>query len=416
MTDQDGRFAITREKYLSSLDPRLSDAVCAVIDDLIEWSHESSLIDEFSDGERGPAFTPKVSRPDKECRTFYIQADGWVVIPIRWMNDRLPFSDHSKAQELVSRIEEIPGSIVTEKANDGFPKFPVASLISSTHFSKFIETLEWIIEEIRSTDGTPVERQIWVYGNPDKSDLGFESPAHLTQYIKEGVFSTESGRYRHTLIRNADIIILSRDGMAFGHFEIEARIKPTEFDITEYPPVKSVYLVRKSVLYNRRVRLTEIRITGIQFGRKITEVVFNELLMRAEGGQEFRNVPPIPEEIQTSTRYFEGAVTTITVNSYERNSEARQKCLQHHGYSCAVCGFSMADLYGELGKTVIHVHHLREISSIGKEYEVDPINDLRPVCPNCHAVLHTELPVMPIEKLRKLLSERKPIQWPAQLH
>jgi hypothetical protein len=37
---------------------------------------------------------------------------------------------------------------------------------------------------------------------------------------------------------------------------------------------------------------------------------------------------------------------------------------------------------------VIHVHHLRPQSSIGKRYRVNPIADLRPVCPNCHMVLH----------------------------
>jgi 5-methylcytosine-specific restriction protein A len=66
-----------------------------------------------------------------------------------------------------------------------------------------------------------------------------------------------------------------------------------------------------------------------------------------------------------------------------------------------------------LGDKVIHVHHLRELASIGKEYEVDPILELRPVCPNCHAILHADREVMAIEDLQKVLSERPPVQWPA---
>ena len=61
----------------------------------------------------------------------------------------------------------------------------------------------------------------------------------------------------------------------------------------------------------------------------------------------------------------------------------------------------MADLYGTLGEGVIHVHHLRELASLGEEYEVDPIKDLRPVCPNCHAILHTSSPAMTITQLQK---------------
>lgn len=120
----------------------------------------------------------------------------------------------------------------------------------------------------------------------------------------------------------------------------------------------------------------------------------------------------IPEEVDSSKTYLEGAVRTITVNAYERSREARSKCVKHHGWNCGVCGLAMADLYGTLGEGVIHVHHLRELASLGEEYEVDPIKDLRPVCPNCHAILHTSTPAMTIMQLQKVLSGRKPIQWP----
>lgn len=43
------------------------------------------------------------------------------------------------------------------------------------------------------------------------------------------------------------------------------------------------------------------------------------------------------------------------------------------------------------------------MSEIGMEYEVDPIADLRPVCPNCHAVLHLGGECRGIEEVRQLL-------------
>jgi len=120
----------------------------------------------------------------------------------------------------------------------------------------------------------------------------------------------------------------------------------------------------------------------------------------------------ITEEVRPSDKYSEGAVRTVLVNAYERNPAAREKCIAHYGWTCAVCRFRMTDLYGKDGKEVIHVHHLRELSRLGKRYEVDPITDLRPVCPNCHAILHTRSPAMSIQQLRKLLAARKPIPWP----
>ena len=95
-----------------------------------------------------------------------------------------------------------------------------------------------------------------------------------------------------------------------------------------------------------------------------------------------------PDEIKDNAPHLEGAKKRVTINAYERNPKARKKCLDCYGYKCSVCEFDFEKIYGELGKDYIHVHHLKEISAVGGQYQVDPINDLRPVCPNCHAMLH----------------------------
>jgi len=96
----------------------------------------------------------------------------------------------------------------------------------------------------------------------------------------------------------------------------------------------------------------------------------------------------LPGEIVDGRPYREGAKRSVVVNSYERDPRARQACLDHYGSSCAVCGFDFERAYGEAASGFIHVHHLRALADIGEEYVVDPVSDLRPVCPNCHAVIH----------------------------
>jgi 5-methylcytosine-specific restriction protein A len=61
-------------------------------------------------------------------------------------------------------------------------------------------------------------------------------------------------------------------------------------------------------------------------------------------------------------------------------------------------------MYGDIGKGFIHVHHLKPVSQIGETYEVDPINDLRPVCPNCHAMLHRPEETLTIEELKLMVT------------
>ena len=102
-------------------------------------------------------------------------------------------------------------------------------------------------------------------------------------------------------------------------------------------------------------------------------------------------------------QYPEGSVRSVLINEYKRNPKARAVCLAHYGHSCFVCNFNFGDVYGSIGNDFIHVHHLKEISSSDEEYSVDPINDLRPLCPNCHAMVHTQKPAIAPEELRKLL-------------
>ncbi len=107
-----------------------------------------------------------------------------------------------------------------------------------------------------------------------------------------------------------------------------------------------------------------------------------------------------PDELDISEKLFEGIPKTVLVNSYERNPIARAKCIEHHGVQCFVCEFDFEKEYGDIGKGFIHVHHLTQLSEIRQGYEVDPVNDLRPVCPNCHAMLHKRNPPFTIDELK----------------
>lgn len=110
-----------------------------------------------------------------------------------------------------------------------------------------------------------------------------------------------------------------------------------------------------------------------------------------------------PDEIATPSLYYEGVSTTVAVNAYERDPRARKACIEHYGAVCSVCGLDFGVMYGTLGQGFIHVHHIVPLSTIRKSYVVNPIKDLRPVCPNCHAMLHRGAEVLTIEQLKDIL-------------
>ncbi|MEG4208991.1 helix-turn-helix domain-containing protein [Microcoleus sp. S13_B4] len=109
-------------------------------------------------------------------------------------------------------------------------------------------------------------------------------------------------------------------------------------------------------------------------------------------------------EVEETQTFKEGSSRQVRLNRYERNPQARKKCIEFYGTDCWICGFDFEKVFGEKGKGLIHVHHLIPLSKMNKEYEVNPREDLRPVCPNCHAMIHRKNPPYSIEELKSLLN------------
>jgi len=118
----------------------------------------------------------------------------------------------------------------------------------------------------------------------------------------------------------------------------------------------------------------------------------------------------IAEEISGETNFHEGSLRQIQVNAYERDSAARTACIRHYGAKCFVCGFNFENVYGQIGAGYIHVHHLVPLSQIRWEYSVDPIRDLRPVCPNCHAMIHLRGKPFTLDEVQRFIREVSAVQ------
>jgi 5-methylcytosine-specific restriction protein A len=119
--------------------------------------------------------------------------------------------------------------------------------------------------------------------------------------------------------------------------------------------------------------------------------------------------PPTPlegEERIPPTLYSEGRARQLLVNAYERDPKARKACIAHYSCKCQICDFDFGQAYGTLGEGFIHVHHRVPLATIAKTYTVDPIKDMIPVCPNCHAMLHCGPEPPSVEELGAIVQSR----------
>ncbi len=56
-----------------------------------------------------------------------------------------------------------------------------------------------------------------------------------------------------------------------------------------------------------------------------------------------------PDEVTEDEVHVEGALRRVTVNAYERNPDARRRCIERHKPICQACTFDFEATYGDIG-------------------------------------------------------------------
>ena len=100
---------------------------------------------------------------------------------------------------------------------------------------------------------------------------------------------------------------------------------------------------------------------------------------------------PSPELAEDTASSLEGRLIESWSTRRERDPDNRARCLAIHKEArCAVCEMNFLEEYGEIGRDFIHVHHEHPLgASNDNTGDIhDPENAMKPVCPNCHAMLH----------------------------
>ncbi|MHA7238934.1 HNH endonuclease [Arthrobacter sp. TMS1-12-1] len=82
----------------------------------------------------------------------------------------------------------------------------------------------------------------------------------------------------------------------------------------------------------------------------------------------------------------------VQVNRFEHDPDVRRIVVAHRGSSCHACGLDFEQRYGLTGGDLIQLHHVTPQEYVDADYEPDPLVDLVPLCPTCHAVAHSRWP------------------------
>ncbi len=126
------------------------------------------------------------------------------------------------------------------------------------------------------------------------------------------------------------------------------------------------------------------------------------------------SVSPALELTEDTASSLEGRLIPTWSTRRERDAKNRARCLEVHEPRCLVCKMSFLEEYGEIGRDFIHVHHERPLASSDADNGTVhvPACDMKPVCPNCHVMLHRGMnaqkgEVRSIAELRALRGQAK---------
>jgi|HubBroStandDraft_1064217.scaffolds.fasta_scaffold271934_2 hypothetical protein len=111
------------------------------------------------------------------------------------------------------------------------------------------------------------------------------------------------------------------------------------------------------------------------------------------------------ENVGVGEQYIEGERQPREIEVRSRSEKARRACVAHWGVKCYACGFDFGRFYGGRGDGFIEVHHRKLLSSADSGREVNPIDDLIPLCANCHRIVHLESPPLDVDILRAELAD-----------
>jgi len=196
--------------------------------------------------------------------------------------------------------------------------------------------------------------------------VAYEMKKGDTIYVKEGKYIIGKGTVLGPYTYDRQNRIIDPNGYPWNHQV------PVKWQI-DFPPIQILLGAEQFTvipLTEDKVEALESRIIQTRENIRRLEVTEGELL-RAEAAFRKRN----------------------------RTIIAAKKALSDG--TCEVCGMRFADTY-EIKESCLVAHHKKPIGG-RKRASTTTVDDIALLCPNCHAVAHTEEPPLPTVEIRKML-------------
>ncbi len=144
--------------FFEHLQQKQDLAQLTVAQDIYQWAKEHSLLIEWSKNSKFPAFFINLEYKGKKFKPIEVLAgtsmdESNAIIQLNFaeLKNKPPFEDETKRMKLLYRLNDIRGIHIPETKIEGYPSIPLSSLKEQMVLTAFLDTIDWVIREIKST-------------------------------------------------------------------------------------------------------------------------------------------------------------------------------------------------------------------------------------------------------------------------
>ncbi|MCX6678312.1 MAG: hypothetical protein NTU95_10295 [Methanothrix sp.] len=138
-----------KPSFLISLTENIGPKGAEVANQILNWAETKMLKIDWGKGSTKGMFQPLVEYEGHIHHTISIWTYGKIQIEFVYMEP--PFDTEDKRHELIDHLNKIQGVSIPLNKTTGEPSIPIELFYDENKLKQFIATLDWVVEEIKST-------------------------------------------------------------------------------------------------------------------------------------------------------------------------------------------------------------------------------------------------------------------------
>jgi len=136
---------LTAEEFATALDERCSPDEATGVQTLMQWCEESGGWVSYGTGSAYPACYLNWRGPTGAIWPLIAMLPNYMQVPLEALEVRPPFDDPTRLAEFRSRLQNVPGVLLT---TDRRPSFPFAVVADAEQRAEVMGVLSWFVEQL----------------------------------------------------------------------------------------------------------------------------------------------------------------------------------------------------------------------------------------------------------------------------